>query len=463
MKFIGRKNELDILDKAIANPDFSAVLLYGRRRVGKTELIRQGLSKTKGRIIPFCAGKTLYDTNFSSLVASVSQAYQLPLSFKTLPELLSFIGDHAKEEKTILVMDEYSYFRDDKGYVDSVFQSFIDNYQHQSHLTLILSGSIVRTMKSLIDGGAPLYGRFQSIIALEPFNYREASLFYPERTSEEKLFLYGCFGGIPHYLLMLDPALSVEQNLIALLFGVNGALKSEADNLLSDELSAIENASAVLSLIGDRSLHYSDINQRYPSSGNNGATYILKKLVAMGLLKKSVAINKKDEGNGTYEIADPFLRFYFAFYVPTRSLALLYTPEEVYRRFVEPRLKDQFLPLIFEEVARQFLIYQNRAGLMAEPLLAIGNYSYSLKDPTTQKWINAQFDVVTKDGKGLCDYECKFWNRPVTLKDVLAERESASKTHIHFYRIGFFSKSGFSDDVKGSPDFIGYTLNDLYR
>jgi AAA+ ATPase superfamily predicted ATPase len=462
MDFIGREEEIAIMSKALADPGFSSVFIYGRRRVGKTELIRHCLKNVTGRIIPFCAGKTLYATNFESFSTSVAKAYNLPLSFQTLSEALSFIGEAAKKEKTVLVIDEYCFFRDSDGVVDSAFQLFIDTYQHSSHLTLILSGSIVRTMKEIIDNGAPLYGRFQNILSLAPFGYEEAALFYPERSPEEKLCLYALFGGVPHYLLLIDPKETPSENVIRLLFGVNGVLKNEAETLLNDELSVIENANAVLGLLGNKALHYSDINQLYPSSSGNGATYILKKLLDIGLLKKSVSLDPHGEKNAVYEIADPFIRFYFAFYLPTRSPSLLYSPNDLFTRFVEKDFKESYLPCIFEEIARQFLANENKKGRISEPLLGLGSYFYSQKDPISKKWVNGQFDVVTKDAKGYCDYECKYHSKPLSLKDVTEEKASVLKCGVPFYKIGFFSRSGFTEELLSHKEYPLFSLNDLY-
>jgi AAA+ ATPase superfamily predicted ATPase len=463
MEFIGRKDESKIITDALKSDSFKAILLYGRRRVGKTELIRHCLKEAKGRIIPFLAAKTLYSTNFDSLVKTVARAYGLPLSFDNLGDLLSFIGEHAKKEKTVLVIDEYSYFRDQNGNIDSQFQAFIDEYQHESHLTLILSGSIVKIMKGLIEGDMPLYGRFSDVIPLAPFGYKEASAFYPSFSDEDKLFLYACFGGIPHYLLMLNPHESVEDNLIRLLFGANAALRGEADTLLNDEISAIDNANAVLSLIGSRSLHYKEINELYPSSSGNGATYILNKLLEMGLLKKSLSLDSKGEKNALYEIADPFLRFYFAFYVPTRSLSLLYSPKDLYNRFVKKDLEKSYLPLFFEEVARQYLIEKNRNGENETPFSAIGSYAFNFKDPEKKAWVNGQFDLVTKDDKGLTDYECKYESKPLDRHAVEEEERSVASSKIDFYRIGFFSKMGYSSDIKANDRYVFYTLHDIYK
>lgn len=462
LNFIGRKEELALFAKTLDSKRFSATLLYGRRRVGKTELIRQSLKNRKDRIVPFVASKTTYGANFLSLVDAVSAAYDLPLKFKDLKELLAFLGERSKTEKTIFVLDEYSFFRKDDGSTDSDFQHFIDDYQHESQLSLIFSGSIVRIMKGLIDGAAPLYGRFENVISLLPFDYRESSRFFPERTPEEKFFLYACLGGIPHYLLMVDPAKSAEANVISLFFGINSALKSEADNLLNDELSSIENASAVLALIGSKRLHYSDINQLFPSRSGNGATYILKKLLEMGLLRKTMALNGKDERNSSYEIADPFLRFYYAFYVPTRSYSFLYSPEDLYRRFVKEKLEDSFLPHSFEEVAKEFLILENKAGRIEPPLLGVGSYAYSEK-ASSGKWVNAEFDVVSKDEKGLSDYECKYRLTPVGISDLEEGKASLLRSKISFYRIGFFSRSGFEPSLLEEKNILLYSLEDLYR
>lgn len=462
MDFIGRKDELDLLRQDVQAPGMRSVLLYGRRRVGKSELIRQALKSAKGRKLVFVAAQTLFPNNLAALSAVLANAYGLPLSFSNLPDLLAFVGQASAKEKTIFVIDEYSYFREEDGLVDSAFQRFIDTSRSNSQLTLILSGSIVRIMKGLIEGNAPLYGRFDTIIALAPFSYLEAAEFYPERPPEEKFFLYATLGGIPHYLVDLNPGESAEQNLIRLLFKKNAALKNEAETLLNDELSSIENANAVLSLLGNRSLHYSEINQLFPSSRGNGATYILNKLLAMGLIDKSLAINAKEERNLSYRISDPFLRFYYAYYASTRSLALLYEPEDLYATFIKKDLESAFLPKAFEEVAGEFLIEKNKRKELSPRLLALGNYAYSYKDDATKKWINGEFDLVSQDERGYSDYECKYRSHALTLEDIAKERASVAKSKVPFYRIGFFSRKGYAVGLHSSDELPLYTLDDLY-
>lgn len=462
LKFIGREKELALLRANFEAKRFSATLLFGPRRVGKSELLRQALKGAKGRKIAFVASKTTWESNFKALVEAVKEAYHQPLAFEKLGDLLRYIGEASKKEKTIFVLDEYSFFRDENGEVDSDFQQFIDHYQHLSRLSLVLSGSIVRVMTGIIERGEPLYGRFETIIPLAPFNYKEAALFFPERTPEEKLFLYGCLGGVPHYLLMVDPDKSVEENVISLFFGLNATLKSEADSLLDDELARIENANAVLTLIGSKRLHYSDINQLFPSGSGNGASYILSKLMAVGLLKKSFVLTEKDQRNSSYEIADPFLRFYYTFYASTRSYSLLYSPEELYARFVKKPLETLFLPRIFEEVAREFLIEENRALRLNPPLLGLGAYAFDRKNEAG-KWVNAEFDLVGRDEKGLTDYECKYHAAPLNEDDLEIEKASIAQSGLKFYRLGFFSRKGFAPSLLSDDNLLLYSLDDLYR
>ena len=169
MNFLGREAERKRLHKAIDGQSFSTVLVYGRRRVGKSELIKQCLRESKTQSIYYECKQTPELSNVASLAELISEAFGFPpLSFSTLEACLEYIFKTATEKNLVLVLDEYPYLRTSVTGLDSIIQSLIDKYQDRSKLKLILCGSFVDVMKSLLMKENPLYGRIDLAIDLKP-------------------------------------------------------------------------------------------------------------------------------------------------------------------------------------------------------------------------------------------------------------------------------------------------------
>jgi AAA+ ATPase superfamily predicted ATPase len=462
MAFVGRAEELGVLKHAMHASPFCSILIYGRRRVGKTELIKEALKGEPGRLIHFQASKTTKDANLTAFYAAVADAYHLPtLSFPSFKAALDFIGQASRQERTLFVIDEYSYFRSDKDRaMDSDLQAFIDTYKSQSNLAFYLCGSIVRIMSQVLGPDEPLRGRFDAVINLQPFDYYESGLMLPGMKNEDKFALYSALGGIPQYLSLVDTHQSVKANLSRLFFGSDLTLQGEAASLLSDELPGIENAVAIFTLLGHGQLRFSDINARF-SKRPNGATDTLEKLVSMSLIAKEVAINQKSSRSSLYSIKDPFFLFYYALVEPNRSKTFFLSPEQVYERCVEKEFSEHYLPHAFELVATQFLARYSKAGKITPPLLELGAYTYDEKNLKTGAYEHGQFDVVSRDERGYTSYECKYWKAPLTEKDMVKEAKSVAALGLPFYRLGFFSRKGFAGPLPET--YACFSLDDLYR
>ena len=454
-RFIGRKEEQKVINNELDSERFSAVLIYGRRRIGKTELITNCInSRKKEDIIFFTAAKTIYEENINRFSQYISDYYNVNYSFNNLNSILSYITEKSKENKTILIIDEYSYLKQENSIIDSDMQKFIDSNSNNSNLKLILSGSIVDIMKNLIDGNEPLYGRFSAIISLSPFNYYEAAEFMNNRTNEEKFELYSVFGGVPHYLKLIDERLSVKDNIINLFFSRNNVMESEIEILLNSELSKIETANTVLSAIGNSSLSYKEINQKI-GKNSNGAAYILNKLVSMDIIRKEINIQKEDSNKGLYYINDNALLFYYTFVLPNRNRTQFMSPETIYSELVEQQLYTNYLPKQFEKVCMEYLIKQNIRNKIKPPFYSIGRLIYH--DPKTD--LNHEYDIVTKDKNGYIYYECKYINTPVDEETVNNTILNADNSSFNFYSYGFFSRNGYK---KKKSSIAMYALDDLY-
>ena len=190
MQFVGRQGELEKLRRKLESDRSENILIYGRRRVGKSELIREALKDADGIVIPYVCRKAPFAQNFSGLAQAVTHAFdESYVTFQNLAGLLSYVFHRASQQKVILFIDEYPFLREDDPSVDSEFQIAIDQYQHDTCLKLILCGSYMDTMQKLVESSAPLFGRFSEIMKVQPFDYYDAAKFFPERTNEDRFFL----------------------------------------------------------------------------------------------------------------------------------------------------------------------------------------------------------------------------------------------------------------------------------
>lgn len=215
MQFYGRDSQRHLLHQLIKRNKLQVGLIYGRKRVGKSELIKQVLRESPIRSIYCLCKQTTEPNNMDSLAVLISECFHFPKpSFSSLEELLNDLFQHAENEPLILVLDEYPYLRDTTVGLDSILQSLIDKYRDSSELKLILCGSYVDIMKSLLESQNPLYGRVDLTIDLKQMDYYESAMFYPSFSNEDKVRLFSVFGGTPYYNKLIDERLSVKDNIM---------------------------------------------------------------------------------------------------------------------------------------------------------------------------------------------------------------------------------------------------------
>lgn len=458
MKFIGRERELAILRQRFESDRSENILVYGRRRVGKSELIRQALRDVKGVVISYVCRRAPFEQNFTGLSRAVSEAFDEPyISFPDLEGLLNYVYRKAAGERVFLFIDEYPFFRGEDGSVDSEFQIAIDRFQHDACLKLVLCGSYMDTMRRLVESDAPLFGRFSEILKLRPFDYYDGARFFPDRSNEEKFFLYSVFGGLPFYLLQIDPNLSVEGNISKLLIPEGSMLENEIRLQLASELSKEENANYVLGKIASGVGKYSDLAAGFPGKGS-AVYHTLEKLSGMDLIEKDSPLNAgSNRRKHRYVISDALLDFYYSYLFRETTARSAMAPEDFYRLKLREKVETEYLPRRFEQAAREYLLRRNRQGLVKPPFYGIGRYVYN--DKVHQK--NGEFDVVTEDERGFSSYECKYRKKPVDMSVVREEEEQARSLGLPFYRFGFFSRSGFTG-IDGEK-YPLITLDDMYR
>lgn len=460
MTFIGRTKEQEKLLAQLSSPIQNAALLYGRRRVGKSELILHTMRQASdARTIYYECRQTTTENNTKNLSEVIAEAFDMPpLAFSDIEAALRFVFDRATGEKIVLAIDEYPYLRDVVKGMDSILQVLLDEYRDRSHLSLILCGSYVEVMKSLLERDNPLYGRIDLKINLQPMGYYESAQFYPERSCEDKVRLFSVFGGIPYYNRLIDKKASVRENLIHLILEPDARLEDEVPSYLLSEISKIGNAHEIFSALADGHARYRDIlSQSHVSSGAT-LVNVLNRLIGMQLVQRRSPINDPNNKKRTsYVICDGLSKFYYRYVFRYLSQRSVLDPEVYYDRYVNDDFETQFVPRGFEEVCRQYLVRQNRMGNSEPPFDLIGTYSYD--DPVTRT--NGEFDVVTKDPLGYSFYEAKFRTTPITQRMIEDEIEQVQRAGLTCHRYGFFSRSGFEAQADERTALIG--LEELYR
>ena len=465
MKFIGRDEEIKKIKEMYKSATFEALLLYGRRRIGKSELIKHSLQYFKGKKIYYECKQTSEKNNVESLSALLSDAFDFPpISFQSLEEILRFLFRRAEKEDILLVIDEYSYLSDVLKGMDSILQSIIDEFKEKSRLKLILCGSYVDTMQKLIEKENPLFGRFSYIMKLQEMNYYDSRQFYPTFSNEDKVRLYSVFGGIPYYNRLIDEHKTVRENILSLIASPGARLENEVLMYLKSEISKIINANEVFETMAKGYSRFNDIlSQSHVSSGPS-LVDTLDKLIRMELIEKEAPINEEDNRKKAgYFISDNMSLFYYRYIFRYSSQMNILPPEVFFTRFIQDDFENAYVPKRFERIAKQYLLLQNRRGKMEEAFERIGKYYYNL--PKEKR--NGEFDIVTLDPKGYIFYEVKFQSKPLSLKQIEKEIAQVEATGLRCYRYGFISRSGFEEAVhaeyKKRKELLLLPLEELFR
>jgi AAA+ ATPase superfamily predicted ATPase len=457
-KFIARKEEISRISSALSSDHFELILVYGRRHVGKTELIRHCLNQFEGRKIYYMCRqvreKQLTDDLRDAIhsVTDLSGQY-----FRSFSDSLRYLFELGTIEPLTVVLDEYPNARQMIEGLDSTLQSLADEYKFRSGIKLILSGSYIDVMKSLKSKKAPLYGRITLSIDLKQMDYYDSSLFYPSFTEEEKVALYSVFGGMPLYNSLIREDLSVKDNIISLIASKNARLEDEIDMFLKTELSKIENANSLFTAMAAGIRQYNEIMEAADISSTGVMSELIKKLTGMEAVRKEFPINKEnDKTKSRYFINDNLAQFYFKYIASHQSALQIMNSDAFFKRFIESDFYEHFVPKAFEDICRQYLIRMNLNGNIDPVIEKIGKFYYD--NPSEHK--NGEFDIVTLDEKGYVFYEAKFKSQPVTSGMIQKEILQVNATTLNCYKYGFFSKSGYKGKIPN--DIIRYTIQDLY-
>ena len=433
--FVGRSRELKAIRKELGRDSGSAILVYGRRRIGKTTLISEALKGSTAHVIRFTAVPDDLSENARRLSRAAGDAMGIPgLEITSFESVLKYIA--STKEGLVLEVDEYQDLRRKKGeVVDAYFRDFIDYMP--PNIKLIISGSAIRVMKGLLQKDNPLYQRFSLEIPLGELDYLEASLFYPERSIREKIGLYAVFGGIPMILSRIDPAASVEENIRNLLLSKTGPARLYAEDVLYSELRSTGGAYSAIVRIGNGKKSYSEIRASLGDGDVNSLEYTLEQLIKADFIVKKQPINAIGSRKRLfYELTSNLLRFHIAYIERNPSLAS--SMPAFYEKHVKPSI-ETFISYRFEEMARDWFTILAENGIRND-IFAVGTYWYD--NPKTKQ--NGELDVAIETLSGYEIYEVKYLSSP--MREKLISEETAKIRNdigIPIASFGFISSSGF--------------------
>lgn len=458
MEFIERKEEIEIIENILSKKGYQGCLIYGKRRMGKTELVKHCLMNKNVPLIMYQCKETSEKDNIDQLTNLIKLVLNVDhIAFENFIEAIDYIFDYAKTHEVYFVLDEYPYIRQTIDGCDSKLQEIIDSHALNSNIKFFILGSSISAMEEIQEHSNPLYMRFNSSILLKQMDYYDSSFFYPSFSLEDKVRLYAAFGGVPYYNAQIDEHLSVKENIIRILSGRFANLKDFLEIYLKSELRKINSANAVFEAIALGAFHFSDILSKSHIDSTALLSNVLQKLIQMDLIEYITPINdKNNKHKGGYRISDFCAKFYYNFIYKNESAHNILNDFAFYENFIEKEFEKTTVPLCFETIAKQYLIKENKKGNLSPFLIDIGTYWYD--NPQEKK--NGQFDVVGKCNDGYISYECKFQNAPITDKIINEEIFQISMTNLKPIKYGFFSKSGFN--ISDNDSYLLYNLADLY-
>ncbi|MCL2672653.1 MAG: ATP-binding protein [Clostridiales bacterium] len=441
--FIGRKKELDTLNKQYERNAFTFIPIYGRRRIGKTQLIEEFI-RDKRAIFFTGVNKEHYKNQIARLSRAIFDGADTAPVFDSFDSAMETVYRMAQREKLVFVIDEFPYLAGANASVVSVLQQFIDLKFLKTNMMLILAGSSLSFMENRVLGAqSPLYGRRTGQIKLLPLDFQTAHAFVPKLSPFDQAVLYGASGGIPKYLSLFDDDLSLDENLATQFFDKDEYLFEEPGNLLKQEYTDPSLYQAIITAIASGASQMRDIQGKTGEESCTVATYI-KSLLDTGIVKKEVPVMDKPGSRKTlYRLEDGMFRFWYRFVYPNVSLVALNKGDIVYNR-IKPQISD-FMGEVFEKLCMEYM--WSEYGNMPFAFQNIGRWWGNNPDLKAQAEID--FIAYRDEGEQAIFGECKWRNEPLDRSNIDALIEKCEMfrqfTQKYYY---LFSKSGFSSGAR---------------
>ena len=357
MKFINRKKELEALNEKWKSNSAQFFVIYGKRRVGKTELMKQFL---KGKpSIYFLADKRNHLDQLKELGRVVGNFFGDKIlarnGFQNWVEFFEYISEK-KNKHLAIVIDEYPYLVETDAATSSVFQKGWDEYLKNSKVFFVLMGSSISMMESeTLLHKSPLFGRRTGQILIDPMTFSNSWKFFPEKKFEQFMSIFSITDGIPAYLLQIDGKKTIKENIERKIFTHTEFLHNEVEFMLKEELREPKNYLSILKAISWGKRKFGEIVNE-TGLKKNILTKYLSVLEKLRLIEKEVPVTEKNlqkSRRGLYMISDNFFRFWFQYIFPFRSDLEIGRVDHVLKKFEEKF--NLIESVVYEKVCRELI------------------------------------------------------------------------------------------------------------
>ncbi|MBQ6408591.1 MAG: ATP-binding protein [Butyrivibrio sp.] len=443
--FIGRKEELETLENEYNKENAAFVVVYGRRRIGKTTLIRHFCEGKK--LLYFLATEESDNENRNAFKDLLAEAFDNELlrsaSVDNWVPLFKVISDEAKKERIVLVIDEFQYLGKANKAFPSILQKAWDEMLSSANLMLIVCGSLINMMTTqVLNYDSPLYGRRTAQIRLKQIDFSYYKDFDESLSFDDQIQQYAVTGGVPKYIELFKKEKDIYTAIKNNVLSTNSFLYAEPEFLLQKEVSEIGSYFSVLKTIAAGNHKLGKIATTLEVSQTSLTSYI-KTLIDLDIIEREVPIteeNPEKSKMGLYRIKDNFIEFWFKYVYPNRSLI-----ESGQMQYVEDKIRQHFfdnhVAYVYEDICRNKVwellsegISINRAGRW-----------WGAKD--------VEIDIVAYDAMGndIVFGECKYSKNQKGM-DVLRALQEKSK-NVNWNKTGrrehfiIFSKSGFTEEL----------------
>lgn len=446
-QFIDRDQEMETLQREYAREGSALVILYGRRRVGKTTLISEFI-KDKNALF-FLASEEAEAQNRNAFKEKVAEFVNSNLlrnaDIKSWDVLFRAIMDTPFERKPVIVLDEFQYLGKANPAFPSIFQRIWEEILKDHSVMVILCGSLISMMESqTLAYGSPLYGRRTAQIRLKQIPFRYYHAFFPNKSRRDLIELYAVTGGVPKYIELFSENKDIYSSIQTCILNRSGYLYDEPHFLLQQEVSEVGSYFSIIKAIAAGNAKLSAIASVLEIKSTSLTKY-LKTLIDLDILEREVPIteeNPEKSKKGLYKIKDNYLRFWFAFVYPNMSFIESGHSQLVMNKIRKSLVKNH-VAFVYEDVCKERMWELNADDVWPFNFTKLGRY-WDSRD---------EIDIAALDpeGKNLILGECKYWVEPVgisVLRSLEAKAETVAwKRDSRNVWYVIFSASGFTDDL----------------
>ena len=448
VKFVDREAEIKTLQSEYQRGGSALVILYGRRRVGKTTLITEFIKDKKALF--FLASEESENQNRMAFKDKAAEFINSDLlkdaDVKSWDVIFKAVMDTHFESKPVIVIDEFQYIGRSNPAFPSIFQRIWEENLKQKQVLVILCGSLISMMESqTLAYHSPLYGRRTAQIRLKQIPFRYYGEFFHHKNRRQLIEMYAITGGVPKYIELFEESSDIYTAIEDNVLNRSGYLYDEPNFLLQQEVSEIGSYFSIIKAIAAGNSRLSAIASVLEVKPT-GLTKYLKTLMDLDILEREVPVteeNPEKSKKGLYKIKDNYIRFWFAFVYPNRSFI-----ESGNSGIVMDKIRKSLISghtaYVYEDVCRERMWELNAEDCWPFHFSKIG------------RWWDAHDEIdlaaVDPDGRNLILGECKFWQEPVGgsvlrgLEDK-AVRVEWKKNDRHVWYV-LFSVSGFTQELR---------------